>query len=150
MKPLNSLTKRDLLAAKKFNPDDLRDYAEQFFSEDRFGEAFEFYRKLDDEEGILKVKKVAIELGDPEILWRIEHHNPARVAREDWLRCGEQAMSLGKHRSAAYVFRRIGETARLAEAEKEFRPAAEAPAYRSSSTSAGEGEPQPPAGPPPA
>ncbi len=109
MKPLNSLTKRDLLAAKKFDPDDVRAYAEQFFSEERFGDAFEFYRKLGDEEGILKVKKAAIELGDPELLWRVEHYNPARVAREDWLRCGEQAMSLGKHRSAAYVFRRIGE-----------------------------------------
>ena len=127
MKPLNSLAKRDLLAAKKFDPDEIRAYAEQYFSEDRFGDAFEFYRKLDDEDGILKVKKVAIELGDAEILWRIEHHNPARVAREDWLRCGEQAMILGKHRSAAYVFRRVGETQRLAEAEKEFKPAAAAP-----------------------
>jgi hypothetical protein len=164
MKPLNSLTKRDLLAAKKFNPDDLRMHAEQFFSEERFGDAFEFYRKLGDEEGILKVKKVAIELGDPEILWRVEHDNPARVAREDWLRCGERAMSLGKWRSAAYVFRRIGEAARLAEAEKEFMPAAAAPALRSSATpalrssvapageeeSAGEEEPKAPEEPRPA
>jgi len=127
MKPLNSLTKRDLLAAKKFDPDDLRAHAEQFFSEDRFGDAFEFYRKLDDEDAILKIKKAAIELGDPELLWRIEHHNSARVAREDWLRCGERAMSLGMYRSAAYVFQRIGETGRLAEAEKEFKPAVEAP-----------------------
>ena len=142
MKPLNSLTKRDLLAAKKFNPDDLRAYAEQFFSEERFGEAFEFYRKLGDEEGILKVKKVAIELGDPEILWRVEHDNPARVAREDWLRCGNQAMSLGKWHSAAYVFRRIGEAERLAEAEKEFKPIPEAPALPSAATAAGEEEPK--------
>jgi hypothetical protein len=136
MKPLNSLTKRDLLAAKKFDPEVVRAYAEQYFSEDRFGDAFEFYRKLDDEDGIVKVKKVAIELGDPELLWRIEHHNTARVAREDWLRCGEKAMSLGMYRSAAYVFRRIGEAERLAEAEKEFKPAAETP--------------QPPEGPRPA
>jgi hypothetical protein len=149
MKPLNSLTKRDLLAAKKFDPDDVRACAEQFFSEDRFGDAFEFYRKLDDEDGILKIKKAALELADPELLWRIEHHNPARVAREDWLRCGEQAMSLGKYRSAAYVFRRIGETERLAAAEKEFKPAAEAPALRSSASTAGEEKPQPPEGPRP-
>jgi len=140
MKPLDSLTKRDLLAAKKFDPDDLRAHAEQYFSEDRFGDAFEFYRKLDDEDGILKIKKVALDLGDPELLWRIEHYNPALVAREDWLRCGEQAMSLGKHRSAAYVFRRIGEAGRLAEAEKEFKPA----------PPAGEEEPQPPEKPRPA
>jgi hypothetical protein len=150
MKPLNSLTKRDLVAAKKFDPEAVREYAEQFFSEERFGDAFEFYRKLDDEEGILRIKKTAIELGDPELLWRVEHYNPARVAREDWLRCGEQAMSLGKYRSAAYVFRRIGETGRLAEAEKEFKPATGAPALRSSATSAAEEGPQPPEGPRPA
>jgi len=136
MKPLNSLAKRDLVAAKKFDPDDVREYAEQFFAEERFGDAFEFYRKLGDEEGILKIKKAAIELGDPELLWRVEHYDPVRVAREDWLRCGEQAMRLGKHRSAAFIFRRIGEAERLAEAEKEFKPAAEAP--------------QPPEGPRPA
>jgi hypothetical protein len=136
MKPLNSLAKRDLVAAKKFNPDDVRAYADQFFAEERFGDAFEFYRKLDDEEGILKIKKAAIEQGDPELLWRVEHYDPARVAREDWLRCGEQAMSLGKCRSAAFVFRRIGETERLAEAEKQFKPAA--------------AEPPPPEKPPPA
>jgi hypothetical protein len=136
MKPLNSIAKRDLLAAKKFNPDDVRTYADDFFSQERFGDAFEFYRKLGNEEGILKVKKAAIELGDPEILWRVEHDNPARVAREDWLRCGEQAMSLGKWRGAAYVFRRIGEAARLAEAEREFMPAP-----GSSATPAGQEEP---------
>ncbi len=150
MKPLNSLAKRDLVAAKKFDPEVVRAYAEQFFSEDRFGDAFEFYRKLGDEEGILKVKKAAVELGDPELLWRVEHYNPARVAREDWLRCGEQAMSQGKHRSAAYIFRRIGEAGRLAEAEKEFKPAAEAPAPPGSATAAGEEAPRPPEGPPPA
>ena len=150
MKPLNSLGKRDLLAAKKFNPDDVRAYAEDFFAQERYGDAFEFYRKLGDEEGILKVKKATIELGDPEILWRVEHDNPSRVAREDWLRCAEQAMSLGKWRAAAYVFRRIGETARLADAEKEFKLAAAAPALRSPATAAGEEEPKAPEEPPPA
>jgi hypothetical protein len=116
-----------LLAAKKFDPDSVREYADEFLAQDRFGDAFEFYRKLDDRDGILKVKKSAIEVGDPEVLWRIEHYNSALVSREEWLQCGEQAMKMGKHRSAAYVFRRTGEAERLAEAEKEFKPAAAAP-----------------------
>ena len=143
MKRLDSLTKRDLLAARKFDPAAVREHAERFFSEERYGDAFEFYRKLGDEDRILDVKKAAIDLGDPELLWRIEHHNPARVTREDWLRCGEQAMSLGKYRSAAYVFRRIGETERLAAAEKEFKPAP--PAGKPAAEA-----PPPPEGPRPA
>jgi hypothetical protein len=127
MKPLNSLTKRDLVAARKFDPAAVRAYADQFFSEERYGDAFEFYRKLGDENGILNVKRAAIELGDPELLWRIEHHDASRVTREDWTRCGARAVELGKHRSAAYIFRRIGDAERLAAAEKEFMPPAEAP-----------------------
>jgi hypothetical protein len=130
MKRLDSLTKRDLLAARKFDAAAVRAYAEQLFSEDRYGDAFEFYRKLGDENGILNVKKAAMDLGNPELLWRIEHDNASRVTRDDWARCGVRAMELGKYRSAAYIFRRIGDAERLAAAEKEYipvKPPAEAP-----------------------
>ena len=127
MKSINSLTKRDLLAARKFDPKVVRAHAERFFSEERYGDAFEFYRKLGDENGILNVKKAAIDLGDPELLWRIEHDDTSHVTREDWARCGARAMELGKYRSAAYVFQRIGDAERLAAAEKEFKPPAAAP-----------------------
>ena len=127
MKHLDSLTKRDLLAARKFDAASVRAYADQLFSQERYGDAFEFYRKLGDENGILNVKRAALELGDPELLWRIEHNDASRVTREEWARCGARAMELGKYRSAAYIFRRIGEAERLAEAEKAFKPPAEAP-----------------------
>ena len=127
MKPLDSITKRDLLAARKYDPATVRVHADRLFAEERYGDAFEFYRKLGDENGILNIKKAAMELGDPELLWRIEHDNASRLTREDWARCGARAMELGKYRSAAYIFRRIGDAERLAAAEKEFKPPAEAP-----------------------
>ena len=46
------------------------------------------------------------------------------VRREEWVRCGEQAMKLGKFRSAAYAFDRAGDQERLAAAQKEFLPPA--------------------------
>jgi hypothetical protein len=127
MEPINSLTKRDLLAARKFDPKVVRAHAEQFLSEERYGEAFEFYRKLGDENGILNVTRAAVDMGDPELLWRIEHDDASHVTREDWARCGARAMELGKYRSAAYVFQRIGEAERLAAAEKGFKPPVAAP-----------------------
>ena len=127
MKPLNSLAKRDLLAAQSFDPEELLAYAEQCYSEGKFGDAFEFYRKLKNRDGLLKVKKATMDIGDSEVLWRIEHTAPDLVAREDWSRCGEKAMELGKHRSAAYAFERIGDAERLAAAQREFKPPAEAP-----------------------
>jgi len=126
MRPLLSLAKRDLLAASKYDPEKVRAYADQFFSEERYGDALEFYRKLGDREGMLKVKKASMDLGDPELLWRIEHADGTLVGREDWVQCGDRAMALGKHRSAAYIFQRIGDEDRLAAAEKEFKPPSEA------------------------
>ena len=116
MKPLDSIAKRDLLAATKFQPDEVRAYAQEFLAQERHGDAFEFFRKLGDEEGIRKVKEAALRLGDPELLWRIERADRSAVTRDDWLRCGENAMEMGKFRSAAYAFGHVGDENRLAAA----------------------------------
>lgn len=127
MKPLTSIEKRDLLAAQKFDPETVRAYADDFFAQARYGDAFAFYSKLDDAEAIRRVKDMAVEGADPEILWRIEHRDRNAVSREDWTLCGENAMRLGKFRSAAYVFERTGDEERLAAAQREFTPPREEP-----------------------
>ena len=130
MKRLDSLSKRDLLASAKFDPNALREYAEDYFAQERFGEAFEFFQKIGDKEGVRRVKGKAIESADPELLWRIEHADSAAVTREDWTTCGDNAMRLAKHRSAEFVFKRIGDADKLAAAEKEFAPAPQAEAAK--------------------
>lgn len=127
MKPLDCLKKRDLLAAQKFDADLMREYAHDFFQQERYGDAFEFYRKLEDEAGIRRVKERAIQLGDPELLWRIEHADRNAVTRDDWTTCGDNAIKLGKFRSAAYAFRHIGDEEKAAAAENAFKPAEEGP-----------------------
>ncbi len=128
MKPLNSIQKRDLLAAKKYDADEVRAYAEDFFDQERFGDAYEFYRKLGDEEGVRKVKAACISAGEPEVLWRIENtFRRDLVTREDWAACGENAMKTEKFRSAAYAFLKSGDAERRAAAEKEFTAPATPP-----------------------
>lgn len=128
MKTLNALTKRDMLASKKFDAEELRAYGEEYFAEERYGDAFEFYRKAGDRDGVQRVKEAIIALCDVELLWRIEHTMPDVVSKEDWSRCGEKGMELGKFRNAAYAFRHIGDAEREAAAEKEFpKPAAATP-----------------------
>jgi hypothetical protein len=122
MKPLDSLSKRDLVAAKKFDAEEVRQYAREFLEQERFGDAFEFFRKLEDGEGIAAVKSAVIRVGDPEVLWRIEHFDRGLVSREDWIACGRSAMHIKKFRSAAYAFSRAGDEAGVAEAEKAFNP----------------------------
>ena len=125
MKPLDSIAKRDLLAAEKFDPEAVKAYADAFFSEERYGDALAFYIKIDSSIDIQRVKEAAIRLGNPDILWQVSHSNREAVSRKDWLACGKNAMRLEKFHSAAYVFERIGEGELLAEAEKEFKPPSE-------------------------
>ena len=128
MKPLDSIAKRDLLAAQKFDPKAVRAYGDDFYTQERYGDAFEFYRKLGDAEAVGKVKDAVVAAGDPEVLWRIENtFRRDLVTRQDWAACGENAMKIEKFRSAAFAFQRIGDAERLAAAEKEFKPASAVP-----------------------
>ena len=123
MKPLDSLAKRDLLASQKFDPDLVKGYADDFLSQKRYGDALAFYIKIRDEAGIRKVKEAAVRLGNPDLLWQVEHEDRDAVTRKDWVACGDHAMRLGKFRSAAYVFERISDEEKLAVAEQEFKDA---------------------------
>lgn len=123
MKPLDSLAKRDLLAAEKFAPETILGYADEFLAHGHHGDAFAFFRKLNDENGIRRVMEAAIADAETDVLWLVERYYPEMMTREQWARCGENAMCQEKFRCAAYVFERIGDTARLSEAEKTFKPA---------------------------
>ena len=126
MKPLTSIEKRDLLAAEKYDENIVRGYADEFFEQARYGDAFEFYCKLGDAGAVRRLKEAAVKQGDPDLLWRIEHQDRAIVSKQDWADCGESALGLGKFRSAAYVFSRIGDEERLAAAESNFKDPQEA------------------------
>ena len=128
MKPLNCLEKRDLLAAKKYDPELVREYAEEFFGGRLYGNAFAFFRKIEDRKGLERVKRAAVEEGNPEILWRLEHDDRSMIEKSDWQACGEAAMRLEKFRNAAFAFRKSGDDARRAKAEAEFMPPPEEPA----------------------
>jgi len=122
MKPLDSLAKRDLLAAEKFDPEEIRERADAFFADKRYSDALDFYQKLSDKNGVRRIKEAAIVLGNTDLLWRIEHRDEESVTKADWTACGEGAMRLEKFRAAAYAFERAGNAERLAAAEREFKP----------------------------
>ena len=86
--PLNALTKRDLLAAQKFDPDEVRQAAEAFFEDKLYSDALEFYAKLQDAAGLDRIKRVAIEMGNPELMWRLANYARDRVTKQDWSACG--------------------------------------------------------------
>ena len=117
MDTLDSIAKRDLLASPKANPKELREHAEEFMRQERFGDAFEFFRKIGDTKGITRVKDAAVKIADVELLWRIEARAPGIVGKDDWRSCASYAQDAGKLRSAAFAYRRIGDDARAEAAE---------------------------------
>jgi hypothetical protein len=133
MKPLDSLAKRDLLAAKRFNPEKVRQHAEDFLAQGRLGDAFEFFRKLDDRDGVERTLHRAIATSDTDVLWRTEKRYPDLAKAEQWRECGERAMADGKYRAAAYAFAHIGDAERQRAAEREFMPQEEPAASETSS-----------------
>jgi hypothetical protein len=127
MKPLNSITKRDMLAATKFKIETIRAYGAEFLDEGRLGDAFEFFRKADDQSGVRKTLKRAVSASDTDLIWRIEKVYPDLVEKSHWIECGEEAMTAEKFRVAAYAFAHVRSEELQAKAEKEFMPAEEAP-----------------------
>ena len=111
-----------LLTAEKFDPDEVREYADAFFADALYGDALEFYRKLGNADGIAKVKAAGIESGNPELLWRIEHYFRDDVTKADWTACGDNAARQGKARNAAYAFFKSGDEEKRQAAEREFQP----------------------------
>ena len=141
MKPLTVLAKRDLLAAEKFDSDEVLEYANDFFEQELYGDALEFYRKLGDNKGVERVMHKAVETGDAEILWRIARYNKALITLSHWEQCGDQAMRNQKYRDAAFAFKRAGKDEKRARAEREFLPPPEEDKAEETVTAAGDDQP---------
>lgn len=141
MKPLDVLAKRDLLAEKNFNRDEVQQYADEFFEQELFGDALELYRKLADRQGLEHVKRKALETGEAELLWRISHYNKELMTSADWEHCGNQAMKNEKYRDAAFAFKRANNDEKRARAEMQFMPAAEEDVSEEPVTAPGDDQP---------
>ena len=85
----NPLAKRDLL--HDAGPDELKKYAGMFYEKERYSDALDFYAKAEDREGLLKLKKVAVEEGDYFLLRRLKDIVPDERSEADWEKLGQNA-----------------------------------------------------------
>jgi len=112
-----TLEKRALLYDKKGV--DYRHYGDLFFEAERYADALEFYLQGDVEEGIEKMKRLAIEEGDYYILAKIEEKYPGRIKEKEWREAAVQAERAGKFSMATWLYEKCGEREKMREmAEK--------------------------------
>ena len=115
MKELTSIQRRDLLAKKDADPATLRGYAEDYFAAESYDYAFEFYDRLQDRDGVTRIKCVAIKNGNGALLMRVADSRSGVVERAEWLEAAENALRLGRRAYAAQAFFQAGQTDRVEE-----------------------------------
>ena len=111
LRDLDSLRRRDYLASPKTAMDDLSAYGRRFLEDEDCCEAFHFFERAGDTEGLAECKRLAIEVADHELLWQLAHSRHVQVSDEDWRACSDQAIRMEKFSVAAYILQRLGDTA---------------------------------------
>lgn len=125
LRSLDCIQKRDLLASDKASAEELREHAKSFLDDGLLIDAFNFYAKIKDKEGLEACKAAAFETADHDLLWKLAHSRMVEVSDADWRACAERAIELGKHRIAAYIFERLEDWDGFSRLPKELDPRVE-------------------------
>jgi hypothetical protein len=101
--------KRRLLHDDRTPPDRLDELADRYVEAERFGEAFEMLEKTRNEERLLRIRRLAVERGEPFLLAQTERLLRDRASTEDWLAVAEVAQRAGRLSHARNAFLRAGD-----------------------------------------
>ena len=116
----NCIKKRRLLNEKELSPEICRDYGEKFLALGWWEDALEFFQKGNHQEGLAKIKALALETGDAFLLGRVVKDRDPDL----WRRVAAQALAQGKLHFARRAWEiagdeeKAGEMSRLIEGEK--------------------------------
>jgi hypothetical protein len=110
------LKKRRLLNEKELSPEECRDYGEKFLAHGFIEDALEFFLKGNYQPGLEKLKALALESGDAQLLARLGEQDP-----ETWRKVAEQALKYGKKYFARRAFEAGGEREQAEELDQSLR-----------------------------
>ncbi|MCX7804507.1 MAG: hypothetical protein N3A38_04875 [Planctomycetota bacterium] len=90
------LEKRDVLWSEKTPRETLSRHGREFFEAERYSDALDFFERAMDEEGIRRIREVALKEGDAFLLGRIARLKPEWVSDGDWRTVEKAAEAAGK------------------------------------------------------
>jgi hypothetical protein len=98
------LKKRRLLNDPELRPELCREYGEKFLALGWWQDAFDFFRKGGDSQGLEKIKSHCLETGDAFLLGRLGPQEP-----KTWRQLAEKALDQGKFRFARRAYELAGD-----------------------------------------
>lgn len=101
------IKKRDLLWHDKTAKTTLVAEAEEFFKNQQYSDALDFFERAGHQEGLDRIKKLAIETGQGFLLNRLTRYSPDSVSKADWEALKNKAMALGLEAYAVMAERKI-------------------------------------------
>jgi hypothetical protein len=90
------LEKRDILWSDRTPRTVLIRHGTEFLNAERYSDALDFFERAMYEEGIRKIKDIALREGDAFLLGRIARMKPEWVSEEDWRSVERAAEAAGK------------------------------------------------------
>ncbi len=93
---LNPLVRREVLYGVRTPRETLLELADAYFNEGLVFDAADFLAQARDRDGLSRIRKRAIEMGDAFLLRRVHETFPDLVSDSDWDELGLRARSLGK------------------------------------------------------
>lgn len=89
--------KQKILYIDKTSSADLIHYGNLFFEAGAYSDALDFFQKSNHNEGIQKIKNIALESGDVMLFQRAAKALNLELSSSDWENIGEKAMKLKKY-----------------------------------------------------
>ena len=117
----NSQQKRKLLFDQKAPSERLISYGEMYFNEGRLNEAAELFARASYQEGMARLRALAIEQGDSFLYGVASRGSEEGDSREAWEALGNKAMELKKFSHAVRAFQKAENEELLKAAEEALR-----------------------------
>jgi hypothetical protein len=114
--------KQQLLHAKDSKPDDLRRQGEEFLQAGWLSDAIDFFNKAGDQNGLEKVRDIAISEGDVFLFRRTLKALEASASENQWKELADRALDLGKLQFAREGYRMAGDRKSLDKVDRLINP----------------------------
>jgi hypothetical protein len=112
------LKRRDVLYGKNTPSEVLREYGDLYLNEGKPNDAVEFFGQAGYQEGLQRIRQMAIEEGDLFLFSRAAEFLQEEVSPEEWSKVGKKALEHGKYLFALKCFEKIGDRAGIEETRK--------------------------------
>ena len=117
--------KQQLLHAKDARPEDLRCQGEEFLQAGWLSDAADFFNKAGDQNGLEKLRDIAIAEGDVFLFRRTLKALDATASEDQWKELADRALDLGKLQFAREAYRMAGDRKSLDKVDRLINPEAE-------------------------